>query len=83
MGIFTQHAFRIRHLHLLKHLDANLLGSGAVHFLMKDDDLLHLVAYGKDRIEGTHGFLKDHGDAVAPDLAESSPMSFQNILSLE
>jgi hypothetical protein len=83
MRVFTQDALRIRHLDLLKHLDANLLSPGAVHFLMKDDDLLHLIAYGKDGVERTHGFLKDHGDAVAPDLAEPSPMSFQNVLSLE
>ncbi len=29
----------------------------------------HLLADGEDRIQGGHGFLEDHGDVVAPDLA--------------
>ena len=29
----------------------------------------HLLADGEDRVQGGHGFLEDHGDAVAPDLA--------------
>ena len=37
---------------------------------VQTQDLGHLVADGEHRVQGGHGLLKDHGDAVAPDLAQ-------------
>ena len=46
-------------------------------------DLGHLVADGKDRVQGAHGLLEDHGDVVPPDLPQPLPVHPQDVLSLE
>ena len=43
----------------------------------------HLLPDGEDRVEGGHGFLEDHGDVVAPDLAHPGVGAAAQVFSLE
>ncbi len=49
-----------------EHLDGTIPAFPLAEFLMEYKHLRDLVSDGKDRIEGGHGFLEDHGDPVAP-----------------
>jgi hypothetical protein len=50
---------------------------------MKQNHLGDLGPYGKHGIEGSHGFLEDHGDLVAPDGTHLLNIPFEQITSLE
>ena len=50
---------------------------------MEAQDLGHLLADGEHRVEGGHGLLEDHGDAVAPDAAHLLLRAVQQVFPLE
>ena len=66
MGIFIATFFRGRNSHFGQHVDG--LGPGVVFAqpLVQDDGFHDLIAYGEDRIQGSHRFLENHGYVVAP-----------------
>ncbi len=48
---------------------------------MDPKDFHQLVAHCKDRVEGRHGFLKDHADAVAADSHECFAAGSEQVLA--
>ena len=50
---------------------------------MDPKNLGKLVADGKHRIQGGHGFLKNHADAVAADLAHILGRDLEQVAALE
>src|SRR3972149_5428105 len=45
--------------------------------------LRDLLADGEHRVEGGHGLLKDHGDAVAAHLAQLIVVELQDVVAVE
>ena len=54
---------------MIKHLDGRTQRLVSTQALMQSQDLYELVANREDRVEGGHGFLKDHGDIVTANAA--------------
>jgi len=50
---------------------------------MEDHHLLHLVSHREDRVERTHGFLKNHGNVVASNLPQSLSAHLQDVFAFE
>ena len=71
VGVFGKYPLRVRHLYLIKHINADLACLSAFHPLVKHHDLLHLITHSEDRVEGTHRFLENHRDFIAPDVTEA------------
>ena len=67
----------------LEHIDRPFARRRARELLVQADDLLHLVAHRVGRVEGGHGLLKDHGDAVAADAAHLGLGQLHQVLPLE
>jgi hypothetical protein len=80
MGIISQAPFRHRNAHQLQHIYGPLFYIPVLDILMQPDCLANLVANGQDRVEGRHGFLKDHGHLVAPEPTHFSLTERQDIL---
>ena len=53
------------------------------HPTVKHEHLRDLIAHGVDRVEGGHGLLENHGDAVAADVAHLGRRQGEKILPLE
>ena len=69
--------------HELQQLDAPAPDVAPLHALVEPDGLADLAADRKHRIERGHGFLENHGDVAAPDLAHLRARDLQQVLPLE
>lgn len=67
MGILMNPFLWSRDLDRSEHLHCPFPTLPLTEFLMEDKHLGDLVSNGKDRVEGRHGLLEDHGDPFAPD----------------
>ncbi|VTR69900.1 putative peptide transport system ATP-binding protein [Desulfosarcina cetonica] len=66
--ILGQALFRRRNLDFSQFLQCDGFGLGAREAAMGQEGFHHLGADGQHRVEGHHGVLKDHADAVSPDI---------------
>ena len=83
VGIAPHDVGRVGHVDPFQHLDAFFFGIFFLHAPVNGQHLGHLVAQAHGRIEGLHGVLVDHGDAVAPDLAQFLLWAAHQILALK
>ena len=72
-----------RHAHGFQHGHSLFQGFGLAQRLVHLEHLGQLIADGEHRVEGRHGFLKDHADAVAPDAANLLGRGFEQVLAVE
>ena len=84
MGIHLVDALGVGDADHIQHLQRALFDFVLVQvFLVVElDDLVHLVADTKDRVQSGHGFLEDHGDIVATNLLHLFQGHFCNIIGL-
>ncbi len=68
---------------LVHHFDGGLERLAAIHLAVNTKYLGDLIANGKDRIQRGHGFLKDHGDAIATNRSEVAFRELEEVLILE
>ncbi|RMS50537.1 hypothetical protein ALP65_04624 [Pseudomonas aeruginosa] len=66
----------------LEQFENSRAGLGATQALVQGEDLGELLLDGMQRIERGHGFLEDHGDAVAADPAQAPFRELEQILAL-
>ncbi len=53
-------------LDFLEHFDGSLHAFAFGAFLMQNEHLGNLIADAIHRVQGGHGFLKNHGDSISP-----------------
>ena len=75
--------FGRRNAHVLQHRDRATARFPPIHFLVKANRLLDLIAYGIDRIQGGHGLLEHHRDLVASNPPHALRAHSQKILAPE
>ena len=83
VGILLGNCLRVRDLHRFQHLDA--LGGGFLlaHALMDDERLGQLLLHAEHRVQAGHGFLKNNGNSVAPDVVHLLGGDLGEILSVK
>ena len=83
VGIVVDAGLGLGDAHHLHQLDGAAGGGGAVHLQVQLQALGDLAADGEDGVEGGHGLLEDHGDAVAADTADLFLVGLEQVLALE
>jgi hypothetical protein len=83
MGVVAGPRGGVGDLHPIEHLDGDLPRLGPAEVAVRPDLLGDLVPDGIGRVEAGHRFLEDHGDLVAPDLAEVARGQAHEVTSLE
>ena len=83
VGIGAEPAFRVLDAHLVEKLEHPLARPGLRHAAMHDEHLAHLLLDGVERVEGGHGLLEDHGDAIAANGAHLLVGKGQQVLAGE
>ena len=81
MGKAAQRAVWVRQTHGGKHFPTDSAGFVVASAAMGADDFAHLIADGEHRVEAGHGFLENHGNAVATDGAHGFFREFKQVLA--
>jgi hypothetical protein len=76
-------AFRARDLDLAQHFHRPLPGFRAGQSLVQADSFRDLLADPEHRVQGRHGFLKNHGDLAPADGANGVRVQLQKVAAFE
>ena len=83
MRIAVERELRRRKPDPFEHCPRARFGIGTVAARVPADAFRHLLPNGLDRIEGGHGFLKDHADVIAAQPGHRRLIKAENVASVE